>query len=246
MLLFVGFYNVFMLSPCMFLDPDKSLNVFSSEGKLVQCENALKAAVNSALSIGCSSEDGCVIMSFKNLSSLVDKKNFHKVFTVCPSIGVTYSGLQPDFRAQLGVAQRICQDYYDVYRRFPFLDVFMNEFSLSVQEFSQKGGLRPFGTFLIFCGETRDGPCCYQMDPSGSFKKVRLTASGKEFEGATRFIERRIEKLDDNLVNCFLAIKEFVGKEIEPCDVSVGVFKTNVFKCYNEEEVKEVFDSVQN
>lgn len=229
----------------MFLQPDKSLNLFSSKGKLTQCDNALKAALNSALSLGCSSAEGCVIASSKNLPGLVDKKHYHKVFTVCPSIGVTYSGLQPDFRAQLGIAQQICQDYYDVYGRFPFLDVFVNEFSLSVQESSQKGGIRPFGTFLIFCGSTRAGPCCYQMDPSGSFRKVEVVASGKDYEDARKFVERRKEGLDDNIVNSLLALKEFSGRELEPGDVSIGVFKSGKFRVYDEEDVREVFDSVR-
>lgn len=229
----------------MFLQPDKSLNLFSSKGELTQCNNALRAALNSALSLGCSSPEGCVLVSSKNLSTLVDKSCYHKVFTVCPSIGVTYSGLQPDIRVQLGMAQRICQDYYDVYGRYPFLDVFMNEFSLNVQEFSQKGGVRPFGTFLIFCGATRSGPCCYQMDPSGSFKNVDVVGSGKNYEEARKFMERRRESLDDNIVNSVLALKEFSERALEPCDVSIGVFRSGMFRVYDEESVKEVFDSIK-
>lgn len=229
----------------MFLHPDKSLNLFSSKGELTQCNNALKAALTSALSLGCSSPDGCVLVSSKNLSVLVDKGHYHKVFTVCPSIGVTYSGLQPDLRVQLGIAQRICQDYYDVYGRFPLLDVFMNEFSLSVQESTQRGGVRPFGTFLIFCGDTRAGPCCYQMDPSGSFRRVEVVGSGKNYEEARKFMERRRESLDDNIVNSLLALKEFSGKDLEPSDVSIGVFRSGTFKVYDEESVREVFDSIK-
>lgn len=204
--------------------------------------------MNSALCLGCASKDGVVLMSGKNLSSLVDKQRYHKVFFVCPSIGVTYSGLQPDFRAQLEVAQRICQDYFDIYERFPYIDVFINEFCLSVQEFSQKGGLRPFGTFLIFCGETKDGPCCYQMDCSGSFKRIDTVASGTDFEEARKFMERRKEMLDDNIANSLLALREFSGRELAPCDVSVGVFraKTHSFVVYNEEQVREIFDSIKN
>lgn len=232
----------------MFLDPEKSLNLFSSKGKLTQCDNALKASMNSALGLACASDDGVVLMSGKNLSPLIVKSKFHKVFSVCPTIGVTYSGLQPDFRAQLGVAQRICQDYFDIYEKFPYIDVFINEFCLSVQEFSQKGGLRPFGTFLIFCGETKKGPCCYQMDCSGSFKRIDVVATGKDFEEARKFMERRKEMLDDNIANSLLALKEFSGREIQPNDVSIGVFRrdTHEFVVYNEEQVKEIFDSIKN
>lgn len=232
----------------MFLDPEKSLNLFSRSGKLTQCDNALKAALNSALSMGCASEDGVVLISSKNLGPLVVKKQFYKVFQVCPSIGVTYSGLQPDFRAQLSVAQKICQDYFDVYQRFPYLDVFMNEFCIAVQQFSQKSGLRPFGTFLIFAGETREGSCCFQMDPSGSFKKVSVVASGKDFEEARKFLERRKENLDDNIVNSLLAVKEFSGIELKPEDISIGIYsrESHLFKVYSDEQIQEIFDSIQN
>lgn len=228
----------------MFLEPEKSLNLFSSKGKLTQCDNALKAAMNGALSLGCAASDGAVIMACKNLGPLVDKKNYHKVFKVCPSIGVTYSGLQPDFRAQLTLAQRICQDYFDIYNRFPGLDVFVNEFCLRVQEYSQNAGLRPFGTFLIFCGATREGPCCYQMDPSGSFRKVDISTAGRGYEDARKVLERRKEGLDDNIVNGVHALKEF-GGEVGHLDVSIGVFKDGDFKVYDSEDVKEVFDSIK-
>lgn len=228
----------------MFLEPEKSLNLFSSKGRLTQCDNALKAALKSSLCLGCASPDGVVLMATKSLSPLVDKQNYHKVFHVCPTIGVTYAGLQPDFRAQLGVAQRVCQDYYDVYGRYPSLDVFVNEFCLSVQQYSQNGRLRPFGTFLIFGGEKQDGPCLYQMDPSGSFQLVEIASAGRGYEDTKKFLERRKEGLDDNIVNGVHALKEF-GGEVEWEDVSIGVFGRNGFRVYNSEEVKEVFDSIK-
>lgn len=232
----------------MFLDPDKSLTVFSSKGKLVQCDNALAASLNGALSIGCAAKDGTVLVSFKNASRLFVKNHYHKVFKVCPTIGVTYSGLQPDFRIQFSLALKICQDYFDVYNRFPYLDVFISEFSLSVQEHTQKSGLRPFGTFLIFAGETHNGPCCYQIDSSGSFRIVDNIASGFGYEEANKFVSRRKELLDDNIVNCLKALCEFTGKEIHSEDVSIGVFResTHSFDVYNREDIQEVFDSIKS
>lgn len=231
----------------MFLDPDKSFTVFSSRGKLVQCDNALTAALNSALSIGCSAEDGTVIVSFKNISPLLVKKKYHKVVPVCPSIGVTYSGLQPDFRVQLALAQRIAQDYFDVYSRFPSIDVFIAEFSLSIQEYTQRSALRPFGTFLIFAGASKSGPCCYQMDPSGSFQMVRTTAGGAGYDEANKFMQRRRELVDDNIVNALTALREYTGKELGPEDVSIGVFRagTGLFTVYDEGAIQEVFDSLR-
>lgn len=232
----------------MFLNPEKSLTTFSSKGKLDQCDNALKAALNSSLTIGCAADDGCVLVAFKNISHLFVKSSYHKVFRVCPTIGVTYSGLQPDFRLQLALAQRICQDYYDVYERFPSLEVLVAEFSLEVQSLTQSSGFRPFGTFLIFAGPTKAGPQCYQIDPSGSFRPANIAASGVGYDEAYKFIERRRESLDDNIVNCLAALREFSGKDIGPQDVSIGTFEVSkgAFRVYSQDEIDEVFDAARN
>ncbi|KAI4292126.1 20S proteasome subunit alpha 2 [Pancytospora philotis] len=229
----------------MFLNPDKSLTVFSSKGKLDQCDNALRAAMNSSLAIGCAGEDGCVLVSFKNVSSLIVKEQYYKVFSVCPTIGVSFSGLQPDFHAQLALAQEVCQDYFDVYERFPTLDVFIAEFSIEVQNLTQRKGYRPFGTFLIFVGSTREGPCCMQIDPSGSYRSIMVSASGVGYADACKFVERRRGLLDDNIVNSLGALRDYAGKEFGPKDVSIGVYESSKgrFRVFTQEQIDEVFDA---
>lgn len=228
----------------MFLNPDESLTVFSSKGKLDQCDNALKAALNGTLSVGCGSEDGAVLMAFKNTSKLVENMHYHRVFAVCPTIGVTYSGLQPDFRVQLELSQRICGEYYEVYARYPSLDVFVAEFSLCVQEHTQKGGMRPLGTFLIFAGRGEHN--MYQMDPSGSYRPVTSIAAGTGYGEAQSFISRRREQLDDNIVTCLIALTTYTGKSVSASDVSIGVYesKSGKFRVYDYEMISEVFDSI--
>lgn len=230
----------------MFLDPDKALSVFSSSGDLIQCDNALKAASNSALAIGASSSDGCVLLSFKNVPSLVEKTKYNKVFYVCPSIGVTYAGLQPDFRAQLNIAQDICQDYFDVYGKYPTMESFIAEFSLDVQEHSQKQGLRPFGTLMIFCGMGRNGPKCYQIDSTGSFTPLNTTAIGSGSERVIEFMNRRHSLLDDNIVNGLTALLENAGRELSVEDVSIGVLRNGLFTVYDYDGISEVFDSISH
>lgn len=225
----------------MFLDPNKPFNVFSNKGRLEQCDNALVAALNGSLAVACASSDGAVIMSYKDLPKLANKKNYHKVFTVCPTIGVTYSGIQPDFRIQLDIAQRLCLDYFEVFGRYPTLETFINEYSLRIQEYSQMGGSRPFGTYLLFIGSGQNINQVYRMDPSGSFNSCAVTATGKSYENAITFIERRQSELDDNIATCINAIKEYAGLKIEPEDISVGIYKNNEFRIYTYNEIEELF-----
>ncbi|KAL6120351.1 hypothetical protein NUSPORA_02931 [Nucleospora cyclopteri] len=226
----------------MLLNPDKPFSVFSNKGKLSQCDNALTAALNASLSVGMSSKEGTVLMSHKKLPALAVKHEYNKVFSVCESIGMTYSGLQPDFRKQLAMAQLICQEYFDVYNKYPSLDVFVEEFSLTLQENSQKGGKRPYGTFLLVCGAIRNISSLYQVDPSGSFKKVQSVSAGAEYEAARSFLSKRMGVLDDNITTCYNCIKEHSGMEIKGEDISVGVFKEGKFKVYSLSEINEIIE----
>lgn len=227
--------------PNMFLDPNKPFVLFSNKGNLSQCDNALTAALNGSLCLGLSSSDGAVLISLKSLPSLADLSHHHKVFNVCPTIGMTYSGLQPDFRVQLSLAQRIALDYFEVYGVYPCINTFINEYSLAMNEMCSRG-MRPFGTYLLFTGVSNTGtPTIFKLDPSGSFNSSNFAASGDNYENAISFLQKRHGSLDDNISTCLSALKEHSGREIHAEDISVGVYKNGKFRVMNEEEKDELF-----
>lgn len=230
----------------MNIDHERPVTAFSSEGKLGQCDNALQAAINGSLSIGASATDGAVLVSFRDVPALVMKNEVRKVFSICDTIGCTYSGLQPDFRIQMNLGCQIAEEYYDVYGRYPDVDVFVTHFSSVVQEYTQKGGFRPFGTLVMFAGAVKGKPTLYQVDPSGSYQTMDVCSSGKDYSEAGKFVKRRLERLDDNITNCICSLREFAGKEISAEDVDIGVYykDRHVFRRFMLDEVKEVFDSL--
>ena len=63
-----------------------------------------------------------------------------------------------------------------------------------MQEYTQRGGVRPFGVSLLVAGDDDDGPQLYQVDPSGAYFGWKATAIGKNFVNAKNFLEKRYEK----------------------------------------------------
>lgn len=59
-----------------------------------------------------------------------------------------------------------------------------------MQEFTQSGGVRPFGVSILFAGFDDDGPQLYQIDPSGAYFGWKATAIGKDSDSAKTFLER--------------------------------------------------------
>jgi 20S proteasome subunit alpha 2 len=64
------------------------------------------------------------------------------------------------------------------------------EIAAVMQEFTQSGGVRPFGVSLLIAGYDDEGPQLYQVDPSGAYFGWKASAIGKNFGNAKNFLEK--------------------------------------------------------
>ena len=77
---------------------DYSLTTFGESGELTQVRHALTAVGNGETTVGIRAKNGVVIAAEKKLSSiLADESSIHKIEKLCEYMGVTYSGIGPDF-----------------------------------------------------------------------------------------------------------------------------------------------------
>ena len=65
--------------------------------------------------------------------------------------------------------------------------------AMVMQEYTQSGGVRPFGVSLLVCGwDGEEGkPYLFQCDPSGAYFAWKATAMGKNFVNGKTFLEKR-------------------------------------------------------
>jgi 20S proteasome subunit alpha 2 len=97
----------------------------------------------------------------------------------------------PDFRVLVAKGRKAAQAYFRIYREeIPLLQL-VRELAAVMQEFTQSGGVRPFGISLLLAGFDHSGPHLYQIDPSGSFIAWKANAIGKNFVNAKSFLEKR-------------------------------------------------------
>lgn len=77
---------------------------------------ALTAVGNGETCIGIRAKNGIVLACEKKLPSiLVEETTIHKVERIAPYLGVTYSGIGPDFNAVLMKARKDVQVYHSRY-----------------------------------------------------------------------------------------------------------------------------------
>lgn len=166
----------------------------------------------------------------KPKSSLYEEGTVHRVEVIADHIGMVYSGMGPDYRLLVRNARKLAQNYFLTYKEpIPVVQLVQRVANL-MQEYTQSGGVRPFGVSLLICGwdHNAERPYLYQCDPSGAYFSWKATAMGKNATSGKTFLEKRYSddlELDDAIYNAIKTLKEsFEGKmcanhiEVGVCD----------------------------
>jgi 20S proteasome subunit alpha 2 len=233
---------------------DYSLTTFGQSGELTQVRYALTAVGNGETCLGIRAKNGVVIACEKKLTSvLIDETTIHKVDKIAPYLGVTYSGIGPDFNAVLCKARKDVQVYHSKYqdRITPFM--ICRQVADLFQEYTQNGGVRPFGIGLIVAGyDEEQGPQIFQIEASGTFYCWKATALGKSSSAAKGFLEKRYSDdldIEDAIHTAILTLKDSFEGELTEKNIEIGVIRTSdpnkEFKVLSQGEIRDYLREVE-
>ena len=137
-------------------------------GKLVQIEYALNAVRQGVTAIGIKCGNGVVLATERKANSpLIRNDTNIKVEYITPNIGMTYSGMGPDFRVLVDRARKLAHtNYKRIYNEYPPVKIMVQEIAKVMQESTQSGGIRPFGVSLLVGG--------YDESNEGNFNYIKL------------------------------------------------------------------------
>jgi 20S proteasome subunit alpha 2 len=229
-------------------DMNFSLTTFNKTGKLLQIEYALNRVQQGKMSLGIKATNGVVIATDRKVSSvLVDDAEYVKMQNITPSTGFVYSGMGPDFRVLTRNARKAAQKYFLTYREVQPLAEVVRESALVMQEYTQSGGVRPFGVSLLAAGyDKENGPQLFQIDPSGAAFGWKATAIGKNYVNAKNFLERRYNEdmeLDDAIHIALLTLRESYEGEMTEFNIEVGIVgEDGIFRILTPAEVRDYLD----
>lgn len=123
----------------------------------------------------------------------------------------------------------------------------VRETALIMQEYTQSGGVRPFGVSCLVAGYDDDGPQLFQVDPSGAAFGWKATAIGKNYVNAKNFLERRYNEemeLDDAIHTALLTLRESYDGEMTENNIEVGIISAEdkQFRVLTAAEVKDFLE----
>jgi len=234
-----------------------SLTTFSKSGKLIQIEHALAAVEAGKPALGIKVRNGVVLATEKKVQNiLVDESTLRKIENLADNAGVVYAGMPSDYRVLLKKGRKAAQKYISKYRDPIPTSQIVREVAGIAQEFTQQGGVRPFGVSLMIAGIDDNGPHLFQVDPSGAYFGWKASAIGKDSTNRKSFLEKRYsddQLLEDAIATAILTLKENFEGGMTADNIELGVIeecpdqpeKHRKFRVLTKEETMDYLSQVE-
>ncbi|MBA7513103.1 Proteasome subunit alpha [subsurface metagenome] len=195
---------------------DRALTVFSPEGRLFQVEYALEAVRRGTLAVAVKSKDAvCLAAQIKIPSKLMDADSIDKLFQVDEHIGVAIAGLHADSRTLINYARVQAQSFRLTYDEPVRLNMLVKSIADMKQQYTQFGGIRPFGCALFFVAVDAKGTQIYTTSPSGIYRAFKAYALGSGEATAREYLKENYKEglSFDEIINLALnTLKESIDE----------------------------------
>ncbi len=164
------------------------VNTYSSDGRIIQVEYAMKAVSLGTTTIGMVLKDCVVLASEKKLASTLQKpSSVKKHFKIYDNIVAGISGISGDAGCIIDKCINFCIQHEKIFKEQIKVKKLMNkicELALKFGEndLNKKIYSRPFGVALLVATFEDGKPLLYGVDPSGSYLEYKMKTIGSAHE----------------------------------------------------------------
>ncbi len=228
---------------------DRAITVFSPDGRLFQVEYAREAVKRGTTTVGVMCEDGVVLIIDKRIASkLVVPKSIEKMFQIDEHIGCATSGLVADARSLVDYARVTAQINKVTYSEKIDVESLVKKVCDYKQNYTQYGGVRPFGTALLIAGVDETGNHLYETDPSGALVEYKAGSIGAGRNQVLEYFDEHYEDgmtKEDGAVLGLRALDHATEEGLNSRAIEVGIVSEEEgFKTLSQEEVDELIEKV--
>jgi len=167
---------------------DRTIVVFSPDGRLLQVEYARQAVKRGSTAAGLVVSNGIILGATKSSAPLSVSDSYKKIFVIDSHIGIVGSGILADARYLVDIARVKAQINKITYGEPISVHTTAKHLANHKHMATQYAGLRPFGIGLLVGGVDSDGANLYETDPSGTMLQWKAQAIGRGSEKAKKIL----------------------------------------------------------
>ncbi len=174
--------------PPNYMAYDRTIVVFSPDGRLLQVEYARQMVKNGSTSAGIRLKDAVVLAGLKISAPLAVKESFKKIYEIDDHVAAAFSGSVSDARDLVEMARIKAQINRITYGEPISVSTVTQYISDRKHLVTQYAGVRPYGVGMLIGGFDANGPRLYETDPSGTMIEWLAQVIGRGAEKSKKML----------------------------------------------------------
>ncbi len=221
---------------------DRTIAVFSPDGRLFQVEYAKETVKRGTTSLGIVFKDGILLGTVKPTGNLIVSDSAEKIFQIDDHLGIVASGLLADARV-LSNQSRVKAQIHKITYEEP-----IDSWNIArvigdrMQVSTLYAGLRPFGVSILLGGVDSTGTHLIEADPSGMLFEWYAYAIGRGAMLANKIFKQQWKPgmSEKEAVDLAIDIITKTEKERKESAIDIAIIrKDGRFKKLSDEEIKK-------
>ena len=187
---------------------------------------------------------------------LQDSRTIRKIVSIDDRTVLAFAGLTADARVLINKVRVEAQSYRLTMEDAPSADYLARYIAKIQQQYTQQGGVRPFGIATLTAGVNDEDkgirPYLYQTDPAGTHSRWKAQViGGRNAKSLREFLEKQYQDLKEQdltdkkcirlAIQALLEVVDSGAKTMELCVVRKGGVK----EMLSEQQIQEVVDEIE-
>lgn len=193
--------------PPNYMAYDRTIVVFSPDGRLLQVEYARQMVKNGTTSIGIRIDKGVLLGSVRVPTPLAVTESYKKIYEIDDSIAAVSSGSLADARDLVEFARVRAQVNMITYGEPISVSSLTKYISDRKHMVTQYAGVRPYGVGLLIGGVDKTGPNLFETEPSGTMIEWKAQVIGRGAEKARKVLVNGYKENMDEKTGVQLLLK---------------------------------------
>ena len=167
---------------------DRTIVVFSPDGRLLQVEYARQMVKNGSTVIGIRLSSAVLLGAVKIRMPLAVAESYKKIYPIDDHVGFACAGSLADARDLVGIGRIKAQINRITYGEKISVASITKHICDRKHMVTQYAGVRPYGVGLLVGGVDKNGPKLFETEPSGTMIEWKAQAIGRGGEKAKKVL----------------------------------------------------------
>jgi proteasome alpha subunit len=199
--------------PPNYMAYDRTITVFSPDGRLLQVEYARQMVKNGITSVGIKLNDGIILATVKPSMTLVVQDSYKKISEVDNHVAIVSAGSLADARNLVEMARVKSQINRITYGE-PISVASLTKYICNRKHLvTQYAGVRPYGVGLLIGGVDESGSKLFETEPAGTMIEWKAQAIGRGADKAKKVLTKGYKESMDVKEGAKLALNALTSAE---------------------------------